>query len=214
MEATDSQEATDSAEAAASSEVAASALVAALAVPVASQASSVVPATAVSLPASAAASLPVLEVGEPDQADWSSNRRTGYATDQQRDDQLPIAVLRIASLDLEVPIFDDTGRRALNRGAGHVATTAPPGDTGNIAIAGHRDGFFRPLEGIPLGTKIELQTLHGTQQFSVAEILIVDPLDVSVLDETDETTLTLITCYPFRYVGHAPDRYIVRAQRL
>ena len=109
-------------------------------------------------------------------------------------------------------MFIGTGQVVLNRGAGRLEDTAEPGTAGNIAIAGHRDGFFRPLKDIEVGAELELKTLDGMQRFAVSEILIVDPLDVSVLDPSNEAMLTLITCYPFYYVGYAPDRYIVRAK--
>lgn len=115
---------------------------------------------------------------------------------------------------MEVPVFDSTSKTALNRGAGHITGTALPGTTGNIAIAGHRDGFFRRLKDIQIGAQIELTTLQGQQSFRVAELMIVDPLDVSVLDPTEETVITLITCYPFYVVGAAPERFIVRATLL
>jgi sortase A len=122
-----------------------------------------------------------------------------------------LAILRIESAGIEVPVFDSTSKTALNRGSGHVAGTALPGTRGNTAIAGHRDGFFRGLKNISVGAEIQLATLHGQQRFRVSEILIVDPLDVSVLDPADETVITLITCYPFYFVGPAPERFIVRA---
>ena len=96
----------------------------------------------------------------------------------------------------------------------HVSDTSLPGESGNVAIAGHRDSFFRRLEGVALGTRIELQTERSKQIFEVSDVSIVDVLDVSPLDQTDEDVLTLITCYPFYYQGYAPDRYIVRARRV
>jgi sortase A len=86
-----------------------------------------------------------------------------------------------------------------------------PGERGNVAIAAHRDGFFRGLENIEIGDEIELTTLEGRQTFRVSMLDIVDPLDLSVLEPLDVDTVTLITCYPFNYVGAAPDRFIVRA---
>jgi len=103
----------------------------------------------------------------------------------------------------------------LNRGAGVIAGTALPGERGNVAISAHRDGFFRPLKDVVVGDVIELRGAEGrVQRFEVAAISIVDPLDVSVLDATDAPVLTLVTCYPFYYVGFAPDRFIVRATAL
>jgi len=123
-----------------------------------------------------------------------------------------VAVLRIPRLGVEVPVFLGTDRRTLNRGAGVVDGTAHPGASGNIVISGHRDSYFRALEQIAAGDLIELQGRDGRRQtFQVGETFVTDPLDVSVLDPEDETVLTLITCHPFRYVGFAPNRFIVRA---
>lgn len=123
----------------------------------------------------------------------------------------PIAVLRIDELGLKVPVFDGTARIALRRGAGSIEGTTPPGEHGHIGIAAHRDSFFRPLKDIRQGAVIELATGERVQRFRVTEIRIVDALDVSVLEPTDEPCLTLVTCYPFNYVGFAPDRFIVHA---
>jgi sortase A len=123
-----------------------------------------------------------------------------------------IALLRIPRLDVTVPVFPGTDRRTLNRGAGLVEGTARPGARGNSVISAHRDSFFRPLKDIALDDRIEVVDPQGTLRgFRVAEIFITDPLDVSVLEATDSALLTLITCFPFNYVGFAPDRLIVRA---
>ena len=123
-----------------------------------------------------------------------------------------VAVLRIEALDIEVPVFDSTDALALNRGAGHVAGTTLPGDTGNIAIAGHRDGFFRKLKDVEAGMSISLLSASGRQEYEVSSLKVVDPLDVSVLSPEGDPRITLITCYPFYYVGPAPDRFIVTAR--
>lgn len=146
-----------------------------------------------------------------DQANWSQQRKTDYQHALQGDAGETLAVLRIPSRNIEVPVFDSIEETALNRGSGHVASTSLPGEAGNIVIAGHRDGFFRGLKDIEVGDKIALTTLDGHQVFRVSQLDIVDPLDVSVLDPTEDTVITLITCYPFYYVGAAPDRFIVRA---
>lgn len=153
-----------------------------------------------------------MPASEPDRGLWSATRKAAYSRSLEADRGLPEAVLAVPSLALEVPVFAGTGPWALNRGAGRLEETAAPGTTGNVAIAGHRDGFFRVLKDIELGTEIELRTLHGAQRFEVSDIRIVDPLDVSVLEPSNEAILTLITCYPFYYVGFAPDRFIVRAR--
>jgi len=125
-----------------------------------------------------------------------------------------LALLSIARLELEVPIFSGTSKKTLNRGAGLVEGTSPPGAAGNIVVSAHRDSFFRPLEDIRVGDVIELQSPDGMQRFEVGKIFITDPLDISVLEPTAQPSLTLITCYPFRYVGFAPERFIVRATQI
>jgi sortase A len=99
----------------------------------------------------------------------------------------------------------------LNRGLGWIEGTAPPGGKGNSGIAGHRDGFFRPLKDIALNDVIDLKTHDGMHRFVVQDLQIVDPSNVSVLDPSREPTITLVTCYPFYFVGSAPKRFIVRA---
>ena len=151
-------------------------------------------------------------VAEPaEQADWSDKRKAGYLESLQKDAGETLAVLRIPSTDIEVPVLDSTSHLALNRGAGHVEGTALPGEPGNVAIAAHRDGFFRGLKDIQVGDNIELTTLDGQKTYRVSMLSVVDPLNVSVLDPTDDSVITLITCYPFYYMGAAPERFIVRA---
>jgi sortase A len=102
----------------------------------------------------------------------------------------------------------------LNRGAGRIKGTARIDQVGNLGIAGHRDGFFRVLKDVEIGDNIDMLTYQGNRQFVVSSITIVDPTDVSVLASTDNSTITLVTCYPFYYVGHAPKRYIVKGELL
>jgi sortase A len=152
------------------------------------------------------------QVENPDAMDdWSEKRKAEYLESVKQDAGATLAVLRVPSRDIEVPVLDSTSDLALNRGAGHVEGTALPGTAGNIAVAAHRDGFFRGLKDIKIGDQIELTTLEGQQTFVVSKLDIVDPFQVSVLDPTDEPVLTLITCYPFYFVGSAPERFIVRA---
>ena len=99
----------------------------------------------------------------------------------------------------------------LNRAVGYIEGTALPGKDGNSGIAGHRDGFFRGLKDIAAGDAIELETLDSRQQYRVERTWVVDPEDVSVLDPTPIRSLTLVTCYPFYFIGPAPQRFIVRA---
>ena len=148
---------------------------------------------------------------EADQADWSPKRKAAYEKALRQDAGDTLAVLRIPARNIEVPVFDSTEETALNRGSGHIAGTALPGEKGNVGIAAHRDGFFRGLKDVEIGDEIELMTLGGRQSYRVFDLQIVDPLDVSVLGPIDNDVVTLVTCYPFYYMGPAPDRFVVRA---
>lgn len=123
----------------------------------------------------------------------------------------PIALLRIPRIALEVPVFGDTSEYNLNRGAGWIEGTAAPGEDGNIAIAAHRDRYFRALKDVAVGDAVELESLTQRREYRVTGLSIVQPDDTSWLSATRAATVTLVTCYPFYYVGHAPKRYIVRA---
>lgn len=136
-----------------------------------------------------------------------ASERQGRAVDPDA----AIAVLTIPKIALKVPVFNGTDELTLNRGVGRIIGTAKPGQAGNIGIAGHRDGFFLGLKDIRIGDRIELHTLDKRTVFIVDAIKIVHPDDVSVLNPSDHPMLTLVTCYPFYYIGHAPKRYIVRA---
>jgi sortase A len=101
----------------------------------------------------------------------------------------------------------------LKHAVGHIPGTALPGEDGNVGIAGHRDTFFRPLRSIRRKDTITLSTLQGTYRYRVISTKVVDPDDVEVLYPDGRDTLTLVTCFPFDYVGSAPRRFIVRAER-
>ena len=124
---------------------------------------------------------------------------------------LPIAILRMTSVGLEVPVFSDISELNLSRGAGWIEGTATPNSGGNMAVAAHRDRYFRPLKDIQVGDTLKLESMNGHGEFKVSRIVIVDPDDVSVLDDTPVPTVTLVTCYPFYFIGNAPQRYIVQA---
>lgn len=125
----------------------------------------------------------------------------------------PRAVLRIPSLRLEAPVYAGTSTAVLNRGAGLIEGTAWPGsDDGNIGIAAHRDSFFRPLQKILPGAELYIDTVQSTRRYTVTSISVVEPRDVAVLADTGRPSVTLVTCYPFHYVGAAPQRFIVRAE--
>jgi len=141
---------------------------------------------------------------------WSIQRTKSYQANLGKPVE-SLAVLRIPSLHLEVPLLEGTDAVTLNRGVGRIAGTSLPGEGGNIGIAGHRDGFFRRLKDIRTGDAIELVTISGTDVFVVDQIRITSPADVSALRPRAKHSLTLVTCYPFYFVGPAPSRYIVEA---
>jgi sortase A len=144
---------------------------------------------------------------------WSEGRVKAYKATFEQPDRIPVAVLRIPKIRLEVAVLDGTDDFTLNRAVGLIDGMARPGEPGNVGIAGHRDGFFRGLKDIAVGDVIELELLSGTETYAVTEIMIVDPDQIEVLEDTAEPSMTLVTCYPFYYVGSAPRRYIVRATR-
>jgi sortase A len=120
-------------------------------------------------------------------------------------------VLNIPRLRLTAPVFEGTGTTALNRGLGRIAGTAALGASGNLGIAGHRDGFFRALKDIEPGDLIQVRARGSQDIYEVASTRIVDRRDVNVLQPTSFPTLTLVTCYPFYFVGDAPERFVVKA---
>lgn len=138
-------------------------------------------------------------------------QRAAVPTSRSREPAEPLALLRIPSLRLEVPVLEGTDEVTLNRGVGRIAGTAMPGEEGNIAIAGHRDSFFRRLEDLSVGETIELVTLGGTNVYEVDQIRVTTPTDLGVLQPRASSSLTLVTCYPFHFLGPAPSRYVVEA---
>jgi len=143
---------------------------------------------------------------------WSPKRIAAYQESFSHHFASPLAVLEIPKIGLEVPVFEGTDDLTLNRGVGRIIGTARPGEGGNVGIAGHRDGFFRGLKDITVRDEIDLRTLKGTETYEVTSILITSPTDVQVLKQGGVPSLTLVTCYPFYFIGSAPQRYIVRAE--
>jgi sortase A len=141
---------------------------------------------------------------------WAGARIAAYEHSLRRHFRPAIAVLRVPKVRIEVPVFDGTDELILNRGAGRIAGTARPGESGNVGIAGHRDGFFRGLKDIAVGDSVTLDSAASLSVYVVESIRIVVPSDVTVLAPTSTPCVTLVTCYPFYYVGDAPQRYIVR----
>lgn len=150
----------------------------------------------------------------PEQADfslWSAKRIREYRESLVVERRLPRAVLSIDRLGLRVPVFDGTDDLTLNRGVGWILGTAKPGEPGNIGIAGHRDGFFRGLKDVATGDVVALTSVGEQATYVVDEIEIVSPDRVEVLRPRPSPSLTLVTCYPFYFVGPAPQRFIVHA---
>ncbi len=117
----------------------------------------------------------------------------------------------IPRLDLSVIVFEGTSDDTLARGVGHLRGTAAPGQLGNLVLAAHRDTYFRSLRDIRQGDRITVKAPDGDYQYSVDSTAIVQPTQTEVLRPSDDATLTLITCYPFNYIGSAPERFIVHA---
>jgi sortase A len=149
----------------------------------------------------------------PNQREWSPAR---YAKYQATLDQPVHAIgrLEIPDAHLSVMVLEGTDEHVLDRAVGHVPGTAQPGKSGNLAIAGHRDGYFRGLRHLETGDAISLTTLDGVVRYRVDKIEVVKPGRTDVLEPSAEPTLTLITCYPFFHVGDAPSRYIVHARQV
>jgi sortase A len=153
----------------------------------------------------------VLAAAKPDFSLWSPKRIKEYEDSLATYFTPAIGILRIPKIHVEVPVLDGTDELSLNRGVGRIVGTASPGQEGNIGIAGHRDGFFRGLKDVALGDTVEVVTQRRTETYIIDNIVIVDPDDTSVLQARQRPSLTLVTCYPFHFVGSAPRRYIVQA---
>jgi sortase A len=123
-----------------------------------------------------------------------------------------IGEIRIPRLGLAAMVAQGDSASVLQRAVGHLAGTALPGEPGNVVLAGHRDTFFRPLKQVRVGDVISLTTRGGDFEYLVESTAVVPPSAVDVLQPTRTRTLTLITCFPFAYIGAAPDRFIVRAR--
>lgn len=125
-----------------------------------------------------------------------------------------VGVLEVPRLAVSVVVAEGDDDAMLRVAAGHLPDTPLPWEAGNASMAGHRDTFFRALRSLRVGDDVRMVTTRGTFDYRVSRMVIVGPHDVSVLHPDDGTALTLITCYPFTYVGDAPLRFIVQAQRI
>jgi len=126
----------------------------------------------------------------------------------------PLGRIEISPIGLAAMIQEGIDERTLRRAVGHIPGTPLPGESGNVALAGHRDTFFRGLRKIRQGDEITLTTISGSWLYRVDSTKVVEPEETEVLDEADDDILTLVTCYPFNFVGSAPRRFIVRAHRI
>jgi sortase A len=125
-----------------------------------------------------------------------------------------IGRIEIPRLGLSAIVMEGIGAKTLRRAVGHIPGTALPGQPGNVGISGHRDTFFRPLRNIRQNDIITLTTWLGEFRYRVVSTRVVHPDNVAVLDPGNSEVLTLVTCYPFYFVGPAPNRFIVRAERV
>jgi len=142
---------------------------------------------------------------------WSDKRIRAYNESLSHSFGTPLAVLSIPKIHVEVPLFEGTDDVTLDRGVGRITGTARVGQAGNLGIAGHRDGFFRGLKDVTTGDEIKLALPDGEATYVVDQITVVTPQDVSVLQPRPTPSITLVTCFPFYFVGSAPERYIVSA---
>jgi sortase A len=157
------------------------------------------------------ARVPLKSVTEVDYTLWSVKRAEEYKASLAEHFDDPVAVLKVPKIHLEVPVFEGTDDRVLNRGAGRIEGSARVDDPGNVGIAGHRDGFFRGLKDVQVGDSIELETPDAMRTYITDSITVVNPDDVSVLQGGSQPAITLVTCFPFYVLGSAPQRYIVHA---
>jgi sortase A len=150
-------------------------------------------------------SLPPLEEAKPERVEslgLTDNRRSALGR------------IEIRAIGLSAMILEGIDERTLRRAVGHIPNTPLPGQPGNVALAGHRDTFFRALRNIHKNDEITLETLSGLYRYRVDSTEVVDPRETRVLDNSEDAILTLVTCYPFAFVGPAPKRFVVRAHKL
>jgi sortase A len=126
----------------------------------------------------------------------------------------PLGLIEISAIGLAAMIMEGIDEMTLRRAVGHIPGTPLPGQQGNVALAGHRDTFFRGLRKIRVNDEITLTTLSGSYRYRVDLTKVVEPEETEVLDNDDDDILTLVTCYPFNFVGSAPRRFIIRAHRV
>ncbi len=151
------------------------------------------------------------DTGRPDMSLWAPGRIADYEASLQAELPPVLGILEVPSVGLKVPVYSTDTELTMDRGAGVIDGMAYPHEPGNIGIAGHRDGYFRVLKDVEVGDRLALQTLEGPKDFTIDSVQVVEISDTHLLQDTDDQTVTLVTCYPFYFVGHAPQRYIVTA---
>jgi sortase A len=152
------------------------------------------------------------ETGQsPDQSLWSPARVAEYEAALALPMDSPVAVLHVPRLGITVPVYPHSSELTLNRGTALIDGMARPDAGGNLGIAGHRDGFFRGLKDIRPGDAIQVRTRRRLHIYRVTSVYVVEAHDTELLADTSEPTITLVTCYPFYYVGRAPQRFVVSA---
>ena len=149
--------------------------------------------------------------GEPDTSLWAAGRLADYKASLKAELPPVLGVLEVPSVGLKVPVYSTNTELVMDRGAGIIDGMAYPHEPGNIGISGHRDGYFRVLKDVQVGDTIVLQSLEGEKRFKINATKVVAIKDTTLLRDTDDQTVTLVTCYPFYFVGHAPKRFIVTA---
>lgn len=122
--------------------------------------------------------------------------------------------VRIPRLDIDAVVLEGTEASTLRRAVGRISSTRLPWESGTVGLAAHRDSFFRALRRIEVGDLVQLATGHGTWTYRVTSLDVVDPGDARVLDDRDRPALVLVTCYPFDFIGPAPRRFVVHAERV
>jgi sortase A len=125
-----------------------------------------------------------------------------------------IGRVSIPRLGLSAMVREGTDTQTLRVAVGHISSTPLPGESGNVALAGHRDTFFRELKNLDKNDTIDFSTHQGDFKYRVDEIMVVSPENTGVLKASEGNTLTLVTCFPFQYIGNAPKRFIVRARQI
>lgn len=126
----------------------------------------------------------------------------------------PLGQIEIPTIGIAAIILEGSEELSLRRGVGHIIGTSLPGEQGNVVLSAHRNTFFKPLRNISSNDEIILKTLNGYYRYRVDSTRVVDPEEVDILNDTGEDILTLVTCYPFNYIGSAPQRFVVRAHNI